>query len=150
MTPGGVVASLLTRGRAGGWGAVRLTTRDSGLSRPVATPAPAPATITLPRMRIITRATVSDCKKSFRSTVTWPCALTACAPAIGQGLLVSFLKPNRLGFATLFLPGHAGFSRKALRRFVEHPAENPLHLRRHHPDQLLPSRPQPCTPPPPN
>src|SRR5260370_22043546 len=106
---------------AGARRAVRLTTRDQGLSRPVATPALAPATITLPRMRIIRRATVSDCKKSFRSTVTWPCALTACAPAIGQGLLVSFLKPNKLGFATLFLPAQARFSRKSLRRFWEKP-----------------------------
>src|SRR6266851_98026 len=142
MIPRGVSASLLTIPRAGAWRAVRLTTRDSGLSRPVATPAPAPATITLPRMRIITRATVSDCKKSFRSTVTWPCALTACAPAIGQGLLVSFLNPNRLGFATLFLPGQAGFSRKSLRRFGEQPAEKPFDLRRQHPDELLRSRAQ--------
>src|SRR6266851_790640 len=142
MIPRGVSASLLTIPRAGAWRAVRLTTNDSGLSRPVATPAPAPATITLPRMRIITRATVSDCKKSFRSTVTWPCALTACAPAIGQGLLVSFLKPNRLGFATLFLPGQAGFSRKSLRRFGEQPAEKPFDLRRQHPDELLRSRAQ--------
>src|SRR5260370_30515838 len=142
MVPSGVSASLMTRPRAGAWGAVRLTTNDSGLSRRVATPGPAPATITLPRMRIIRRATVSDCKKSFRSTVTWPCALTACAPAIGQGLLVSFLKPNRLGFATLFLPGQAGFSRKSLRRFGEQPAEKPFDLRRRHPDELLRSRAQ--------
>src|SRR5260370_6514938 len=88
------------------------------------------------------RPRLSAPKKTFRSTGTWPCALTACARAVGEGLLVSFLTPNRLGFATLFLPGQAGFSRKSLRRFGEQPAEKPFDLRRQHPDELLRSRAQ--------
>src|SRR5260370_5514787 len=91
------------------------------------------------------RPRLSAPKKTFRSTGTWPCALTACAPAVGQGLLVSFLNPNRLGFATLFLPGQAGFSRKSLRRFGEQPAEKPFDLRRQHPEELLRSRAQTST-----
>src|SRR5690349_1117510 len=98
--PRGVREFLLTTPRAGVCRAVRFTTRDSGLSRPVATPAPAPAMITFPRTRANSREIVSVCKKSFRSKTTCPCGLETAAPADGHGLDDNFFKPHRLGFAT--------------------------------------------------
>src|SRR5882762_1964972 len=136
MMPRGVSEFLLTTPPAGVWRAVRFTTSDSGLSRPVAAPAPAPATITLPRMRTNARETVSFCKKSLKSIVTWPWALTDCAPALGHGFEASFLKPHRFGFATLILPGQTGCE-KVLLLFVKQTRQKSFGLCGEHPDELL-------------